>query len=188
MRLYGGRRAIQVDGAAGVAHNHGREAQPSCVERGVAHAIVVGKPGKEHTRQPALAQIAGQAGWREPVVLIERGIGIDLRLESLAQDQLRLRQVKTGVKIRAWLPLHAMRRPQRLLAVGKLDRFKGLFAGVRGRERSMICRMPVLRENDVIKMRRDALDRRNHFIPAGHGQRSARTKIVLHVGHDQNVI
>src|SRR5208337_3808693 len=55
------------------------------------------------------------------------------------------------------------------------------------RERCVIGWMPILGEDDVPKARRYAHDRRNHLVAAGHRQRSAGTKIVLHVDDDQNV-
>ena len=90
----GGDGAIEVDGAAGVAQDERVEAEAARVESGVADAIVVGKAGKEDAREAALAQIAGKASGRGAVVLKECRIGINLRAEAFAQDQLGSRELR----------------------------------------------------------------------------------------------
>src|SRR5580704_16325174 len=139
-------RAIQVDGAAGVAQNHRLKAKPPRIERGIADAEIVGQSNKKAAPEPALAQIAGQAGVRGAVVLKKRGVGIDLRAKSFAQNQLGLRQIECSVERGSGSALHAVRGPQSLRAVVQLNRIVRLFAGMRRRERSVICRMPVLRK------------------------------------------
>ena len=89
--LDGGNRAVEIDGAAGIAQHEGRQAEAARIERRVAHAIVVGQPSQKDALEPALAQIAGEAGRRCAVVLKKRRIGIDLRAKAFAQDQLGLR-------------------------------------------------------------------------------------------------
>ena len=48
--------------------------------------------------------------------------------------------------------------------------------------------MPVLREDDVLEPRRDAMDGRDHCIAIGHGQRPAGAEIVLHVDDEEDVV
>lgn len=55
-------------------------------------------------------------------------------------------------------------------------------------EGRVIRRVPVLRENDVLKERRDVTNRRDDFIAVRNNQRSAGTEIILHVNDDQNVV
>jgi hypothetical protein len=55
-------------------------------------------------------------------------------------------------------------------------------------ERKMIGRVPVLRQNDVLKSRRDTMDGRDYLIAAGNGERAAGAKIVLHVDDEENVV
>ena len=47
--------------------------------------------------------------------------------------------------------------------------------------------MPVLSQNDVLKMGRDAMDRRNHAVAARNGERAAGTKIILQVDDEERV-
>ena len=96
-----GDRAVEVDGAAGVAHNERGETEAARVESGVADAIVIGKAGEKDARQLALAQIAGETGRCGAVILKEGRIGIDLRAKAFAQDQLGPRELERGMEIRA---------------------------------------------------------------------------------------
>ena len=79
-----------------------------------------------------LGRIAGVAGGRGVVVLVEGGIGV-----HVAQHQLGMRDVQTAMELRAGRALHAMVRPQHLRAVGEGDRLVGLPAGIGGGERAM---------------------------------------------------
>ena len=48
--------------------------------------------------------------------------------------------------------------------------------------------MPVLRQHDMTKARRQTIDDRDDLVAVGHRERAARTKIVLHVNDDQNLV
>ena len=96
LRFHRGHGSVEVDGAAGVAEDEGGAAEPARVESGVGDAIVIGEAGEEDAREAALAQIAGQTGGRGAVVLKECRIGIDLRAEAFAQNQLGLRRWSAG--------------------------------------------------------------------------------------------
>src|SRR5688572_11980020 len=49
----------------------------------------------------------------------------------------------------------------------------------------MAGRMPVLRQDHIVEARDQAVDRIDDRVAVGYGERAARTKIVLHVDHDQ---
>ena len=184
----GGDGAVEVDGAAGVAQDECGKAEAARVESGVADTVVVGETGEEDASEIVLAQIVGKTSRRGAVILEEGRIGIDLRAEAFAQDQLGLRELERRMKLRAARALHAMRRPERLRAVRELDGFVGLFAGMRRGKGRMIGRMPVLSKNDVLESRRDAMDGRDDLVAAGNGERAAGAKIILHVDNEEDVV
>ena len=74
--------ARQLDRAGGVLDDKALEVERGAVDGGEAHAEVVGQSAQEEPRQAAFAQVAGQAGGREVVVLQKRGVGVDLWRES----------------------------------------------------------------------------------------------------------
>src|SRR5215831_5212732 len=47
--------------------------------------------------------------------------------------------------------------------------------------------MPILRQHDIFKSLRDAVDRRNHFLATGHGERTTGTKIILHIDDNKRI-
>ena len=51
----------------------------------------------------------------------------------------------------------------------------------------MSGRMPILREDDIAEVLRKSIDDRHDLIAARHRKRAVRTKIVLHVDHDEDV-
>ncbi len=55
------------------------------------------------------------------------------------------------------------------------------------RMRIVVRRMPVLREDDVLKPPRHFVDRLDNEIPARNGQRPTRAEIILHVDDEENV-
>jgi hypothetical protein len=48
-------------------------------------------------------------------------------------------------------------------------------------ERSVARGVPVLRENNMLKLRRDPMDDINDSVPIGNGQRAAGAEVVLYV-------
>ena len=179
---------VEVDGTAGVAHDDRRQAQAAGVESRVADAVVVGEPAEEDAREASLAEIAGEAGGGGAVVLKESGVGIDLRVEALAQDQLGLRQVKRGVELGAEGALNTVIGPERLGAVAQFDFVEGVFAGVSGGEGGMRGRVPVLREDDVLELWRNPVNHGNDRIAVCNGQCPSGAEVVLYVDHDENVL
>jgi hypothetical protein len=91
------------------------------------------------------------------------------------------------VKSGAGASLHAVIRPEDLPAVGDIDRFEGLLAGMGRRKRQMPARMPVLREHDVREFGRQRIDQRHNFIAAWHGKAAAGTEIVLDVDNEKHI-
>ncbi len=71
--------AVEVDGAAGIAEDHGGQTEAAGIEGGVADAVVVGEAGEEDAVEAAFAQISGEAGGGGAVVFKEGGVGVDGR-------------------------------------------------------------------------------------------------------------
>src|SRR5262245_9690112 len=69
--------AAHVDAAAGIVDHHRVEALALGVLGRVAYAEVQGEAGHEHTADAALAQVAGEAGWRRVVVLEDRRVRVN---------------------------------------------------------------------------------------------------------------
>ena len=83
--------------------------------------------------------------------------------------------------------LHAVIGPQHLFAIGELDGLHRTAAGMAAREGEMARRVPVLRQHDMAEAFRNAIDHRHDPVAFRHGQRAARTEIVLHVDDQQHV-
>ena len=45
--------------------------------------------------------------------------------------------------------------------------------------------MPVLGQDDMREFAGETIDRGDHGVAVGHGERAARTEIVLHIDNDQ---
>src|SRR5579863_5188632 len=52
----------------------------------------------------------------------------------------------------------------------------------------MASRMPILRQDDMVKAFDKAIDDRHHAVAVSNRKRSARTKIILHVDDQQQII
>jgi hypothetical protein len=57
-----------------------------------------------------------------------------------------------------------------------------------GGEGDMVLRMPVLREHDIFKFLRHAVDRGHNLLAARYSQGAARAKVILNIHHDQGVL
>ena len=106
---------------------------------------------------------------------------------ALADDQFGMRDVERRVKSGARCVLHAMIRPQGLRAVTRFDRLEGLSAGMGAREGHMPRRVPVLRDDDMREMAREAVDRRHDRVAVRRRERAAGAEIALRIGDDQNI-
>ena len=107
----GGDGAVEIDGAAGVADDEGGQTEASCVESGVADAVVVSEAGEEDAVEVAFAEIAGEAGRRGAVVLKKCRVRVDGAAKAFAQDELGLREMQGGVKLGAVGTLKAVIGP-----------------------------------------------------------------------------
>ena len=121
------------------------------------------------------------------VILKESRVGVDVYTEAFPQNQFRLWQVQPSMQSRAFRPLHAVVRPQRLLSIGRCDAIVGLAAIVCTGKRNVPRRVPVLRKQNVPKPRSDLLNHRNHFIAVRNCKRAARTKVILYINDEQDI-
>ena len=142
---------VHVDAAAGILDHDHAEALLAGVLGGIADAEIVGEAGDEDAVEAALAEIADEAGRGALVVLEESGVGVDVRVVALADDQLRVGDVEIAAELRSGRALDAVVRPQDLAAVGQLDRLVGLAAGIGRGEGVVPGGMPVLCQDDVAK-------------------------------------
>ncbi len=178
-------RTVSVDGAAGILDDNSLEARGTRVERAPGDAEVQGQAAQVDRGHAALAQQARQAGRRLAVGFEEGRVAVGVRVEALADHRLRLRYRQLVGKARAESALHAMVGPQHLLAVGQVDRRERHPTGMRRGERDVPRRMPVLRQDDLVEVQRDAVDRRDHLVPARHRQRAAGQEVILDVDDQQ---
>jgi len=101
--------------------------------------------------------------------------------------ELRARQVEAVMQGRASRSLDAVIRPEHLLAVAQSRGLERLLAGVARSERGMARGMPVLGDDDVLELAREAIDERHDLVAALHFERAAGTEVVLHVDDDQAI-
>ena len=59
---------------------------------------------------------------------------------------------------------------------------------MRGRERKVAGRVPVLRQHHAVEPRGEAVDDRHDLVAARNGKGAAGAKIVLHVDDDEDVV
>jgi len=95
--------------------------------------------------------------------------------------------VERGVECRAGGALDAMVRPQHLRAIGQRDGLERPASRMRGGERQVARRMPVLGQHHMVEFRGEAVDRRDDLVAARHREAAAGAEIVLHVHHDEHV-
>src|ERR1019366_6256986 len=135
----------------------------------MAHAEVVGEAAEEEAPQTAFAKVAGEAGGCEVVVLQKGRVRIDVRAETLAQNQFGVRDGERGMERGAKAVLDAMVRPQRLPAVGRCYRLVGLCAGVRAGKGDVALRVPVLGEDYMIEACSERVDGGDDLVAARNG-------------------
>ena len=107
---------------------------------------------------------------------------------ALAQNQLGMADVQAGVKSSTCGSLHAMVRPEDLPAIGDVDRFEGLLAGMRRCKRQMPARMPVLRKHYVREFGRQGIDQGHNLVATRYGEAAAWTEIVLDVDNEKHIV
>lgn len=177
--------AVEVNGTACVANDDSFKTESASVESGVAHTVVVGESAEEDAREAAFAQVAGQTGGGGAIVLEECRVGVDLRAKAFAQDEFGAGQLQGGVELRSCASLNAVVWPEGLRAVGHFDGLVGLLAGLGAGEGSVVGRMPVLGEDDVLKARRDLQDGRDDGIAIMHSESPTGAEVVLHVDDEE---
>jgi hypothetical protein len=133
------------------------------------HAVIRGQPADEQPLAVLPPQALGQPG------VLERRVGLALAHRALVDDHRMPRQRQRRRQFGAVRSGHAMHRPRAaLLAKG-----------------AMLRRMPVARgqhrQATVVELLAIAVQHRDDGIAAGHGQRPAGQKIVLHVDDEQHV-
>ena len=140
------------------------------------------------TRVTPRAQVAFEPGRRGVVVLEQRRIAVDRRVEALAQDQIGVPGREVGVKFGAGRALDAVDRPEHLRAVGHVEDAEGRGTGVVGGEGGMIGRVPVLGEDADAKLGHQRIDAGDDHVALGDGQRATGTEVVLDVDHDNGFV
>ena len=156
------------------------------IDRRPGDAEVSGEPGDKDRVNPALLQIARETGMGFLVGFHEGRVAVDVVVEAFADDQFGLRNIDVLGDLRAFGALHAMVRPQNLIAVGKLDHLERFLAFMAGRKRNVMRRVPVLRHHHVFEALGDTVDHRNHLLTILDRQTAAGQEAILHVDHDQS--
>ena len=105
---------------------------------------------------------------------------------ALADHELRVRDVELGVERGTVRALHAVRRPEYLVAVRQPEGLERLASRMRRGEGNVVARMPVLRQHHVREAPAEAIHERHDFVALRHGERAARHEVVLHVDDDQD--
>jgi hypothetical protein len=82
--------------------------------------------------------------------------------------------------------LHAVVRPQDLCAIANIDGLKVLLP-MRGCERLMTARVPILRQHHVFKFCRQPIDYRHDLVAPRHCQIATRAKVILQVDHKKDI-
>ena len=146
------------------------EARANGVDRGGAHAHVLGEAADPDPVYSAAAQLLRQSG------AVEIGILLPFRALRLRDDERAGRQAQPRMKFGAVAPLHAMLRP------GPAER----------REARMIRRVPVARGDDLCAGRRGLVDQlvddRHDIVAFRDGELSARAKVPLQIDDQQGVV
>ena len=135
-----GQRALGVDAAAGVFDHIGFEPALRASSAVQATQKSVARPATNSALDLARLEIGGKSGRGLAVGLGERRIAVDVLVESLADDELGLRDREVLRKRGALGALHAVIGPQHLLAVGEIDRLERLLARMGRGERDMARR------------------------------------------------
>jgi hypothetical protein len=170
----GRKRALRVDSATCIVDHYRGESQVARVERGPCDAEIRRKPTDVDAVDAALPQIAAKPGRGFSIRLDEGGVAVDVQVVTLAQNQLGMRDVEIPAKVCTLGALDTVVGPQYLLAIVERDLVEGFLARVRGRERTMSRRMPILGEHDIGKALGQVVDDRHDFVPSRNGEAATR--------------
>jgi hypothetical protein len=138
------------------------------VEGGVADAEVISKAAKEQAGESAFAKIAREACWRGVVVFEERGVAVDVAAEAFAEDEFGVGDVEGWVEGGPFGVLEDVFGPESLRAVGGFDGLVGLLA-VGGGEGDVLVRVPILSEDDVVKLFCETVDKWDYSVTVCDG-------------------
>ena len=161
----------QVDAANGIFEQHDIESSLTSVEHGLFNAIV----GRQAADVEARHAITIEQIRQPDAVAIHRvksGIAVQIRRHPFGDDRRAVKR-EPAMKLGTLGPLHTMHLPKtaKILEVRGLHRMS-----IAGRED---------RQSSVGKPPDIMIERRHHLIALGDRQRTARTKIVLHVDNDE---
>lgn len=178
----------EADGAGGVFDDQSFEAEMLAVDGGEADAEVVGEPAEEEALKAPFAEVSGESGGGDVVVLEEGGVGVDVGMEALAEDELGVGGVEAGMEGSSLGVLEAVIGPEHLGAVRDLDLLVGLGVGVVGGEGDVVGRMPILGEDDVPESGGERVDEWNDRVSVGDLEGSAETEVVLEIDDEKSVV
>src|SRR5690606_16577971 len=140
--------AGRIDGPGQAPDDRRLEAEIARIPGRPAHAVVAREPADEQLLDPPLAQVAGEPGRRtlasRTPVVAEAAVRIDGGIGPLTDDRRHRLPRQAGHELGTGRALHAVIRPEHLLAAVHLDAVVGLAARMRRRERDVPARMPVL--------------------------------------------
>ncbi len=175
------------NGTAGFRDEEDGEAGADAVCGGEADAEVESQAGDDDALEAAFAEVAGETRGGGAVIFKEGGVGVDLRAEAFAEDELGVGDVEAGVEFRTGGALDAVGRPQGLGAVGHLDGLIGGCSGVAGGKGEMVGGMPVLGEDDVGEVGGEAVDGGEDLVAEGDGECAAGAEVALDVDDEEEV-
>src|SRR5690606_12549135 len=92
------------------------------------------------------------------------------------------------MQLRIWSTLHTMAWPEYLRTIVQLNGLINRFAKMIARKRNMICRVPVLGQDNTVKILSQSIDIWNNLICMCNRQIASRCKSSLYIHHDQSCI
>ena len=121
------------------------------------------------------------------IVFKERGIAVDARIVSLANNQIRAVLLQLHMELCAHAALNTVVRPKNLWPIRHINHVVRAPALMRRGKRGMARRVPVLCQDDRIKISHQRIDTLHNCITLRHSKCAARAKIVLNVDHNERL-
>ena len=184
MLCFGGK----TDGAAGIGDDDSLKACADGVDGRIADAVIVGEAGEEDTAEASFAKIAGEAGGGLLVVFEEGGVGVDSGTEAFAEDEFGGCDVEAGMELCAGSALNTVVGPESLRPVLHICLLERLLAGMAGGKGCVVCRMPVLGEDNVVEVWDEAVDGRHDSVSARYGETAAGAEVALDIDDEEQVV